>query len=394
MYILTEKEFEDVLVLHPELIEQGLTLISRQAQLESRRTDLMFSDKNDHLLLIELKKDVIVEEHVEQIEDYLKRLRHKVDKKIRGMLIGQVVPSHIRALCNERNIEWKEIEMQQIYDYLQKHNEKLYESLFIEGKLHQEAKQVATMSFQEYLNETSPFGVPYTSYQFFQPIDASPELSEDKKANQEVADDFIGEIMKYEFNREMFFENIHVVRNMETSPQWIEKGKGNSWQGYVMSYTLYSSDYPEGIPCEVYVGTIGYRGNSKSTYADEKSRFIQTKIGKGKREVTTQYGFHKYLRTENRKLFPFYELKFSAKGTPKLYWEHIYTILNNYGYFVRDSSEGKKEAKVVWIGEIDLQSDYVDEQVGNLIEALFAVTIVKAHFKGDDKGYPFSFLNS
>ncbi|WP_100333105.1 endonuclease NucS domain-containing protein [Bacillus alkalisoli] len=56
MHILTEREMEDVLALHPELIEKGLTLISRQAQLETRRTDLTFSDKEGKLLLIELKK--------------------------------------------------------------------------------------------------------------------------------------------------------------------------------------------------------------------------------------------------------------------------------------------------------------------------------------------------
>ncbi|MBN8237287.1 DUF91 domain-containing protein [Halobacillus kuroshimensis] len=52
MQILSEKEFEDVLVLHPELIEAGLTLIDRQAQLENKRTDLTFSDEKNNVLLV------------------------------------------------------------------------------------------------------------------------------------------------------------------------------------------------------------------------------------------------------------------------------------------------------------------------------------------------------
>lgn len=392
MYILSEKEFEDVLVLHPELIEPGLTLIDRQAQLESRRTDLIFSDQNDNILLIELKKDIVTRENVEQIQDYLKRLNNKVNKKIRGMLIGQEVPIDIRLLCEEVNVEWKEIKMQELYDYLQNNNNELYDSLFIEGKLHKEAKLVPKMSFQEYLNVISPFGGPYTSYQFFKPIDASPYLSDDSKANRIVADNFIDLIIKHNFNRKIFDENIHLVRDMEKPPEWTVKAKGGAWQGYVISYTMFTSDYPEGIPCEVYIGTIGYRGNCKSTYDDEKSRFIVVRVGKGQKKVTTQYGFHKYLKTKQKALLPYYELKFNAVGLPKIYWDDIYETLNNNGYFVKDSSD-KKPSKILWIGEIELDDINIEEKIGNLIESLFAVTIVKAHFKGSEKGYKFDFLN-
>ena len=56
-------------MLHPELIENGLTLLGRQQQLENRRTDLTFKDNLNRFLIVELKKDVVLEEHVTQIED-------------------------------------------------------------------------------------------------------------------------------------------------------------------------------------------------------------------------------------------------------------------------------------------------------------------------------------
>jgi RecB family endonuclease NucS len=67
MHILSKKEFEDILVVHPELIEDGLKLLERQGQLENRRTDLIFADKEGNILLTELKRDVITTENVEQI---------------------------------------------------------------------------------------------------------------------------------------------------------------------------------------------------------------------------------------------------------------------------------------------------------------------------------------
>src|SRR4051794_14225521 len=101
---------EDVLTLYPELIEERLALIARQQQLENRRTDLTFTDRNGKVLLVELKKDLVVDDNVRQIADYIKRYkRNNPSVQIRGMLIGQFVPQPIRELCTSMNIEYKEI---------------------------------------------------------------------------------------------------------------------------------------------------------------------------------------------------------------------------------------------------------------------------------------------
>ncbi|MFZ3578315.1 endonuclease NucS domain-containing protein [Virgibacillus sp. DJP39] len=388
MNILSEQEFEDILVVHPELIEDGLQLIERQGQLENKRTDLIFADKEDNILLTELKRDVIVTDNVYQIQDYIDRLKSKVNKRIRAMLIGQKVPSDIQKICLTNNIEWKEINTEMVFNYLKEQDPKLYRSIFVKGKLHQEAATISKMSFQDYLNETSPFGVPYTSYQFFAPKDASPELSNDNKDNQIVADEFIRIIKDHSFDRHFFNNNIHLKRSDDKTSEWSVKAKG-AWQGDVISYSLKASNEQYSIPCEVYLGTIGYRGN-KTTFADEKSRFMVARVGKGKKQITTQYGFHKYLSTNNKSLLPYYELKFNAKGLPKKYWNEVYSILDKYGYFIRESDD-KKPTKILWLGNISLSEDS-NKQVGNLIEALFAVTILKSHYKEEEKGYEFEFL--
>ena len=388
MYILSEKEFEDILVIHPELIEEGLTLLERQGQLENRRTDLIFSDKNEDILLTELKKDIITIENVEQIKDYLIKMKKHVNKKIRAMLIGQEIPHDIQNICFANNIEWKEIKVEELFNYLNEKNPNLSQSIFIEGKLHQEALKKTKLSFQEYLNATlSPFGSPYTSYQFFKPKDASPYLSENNVENLVVANEFMDIIKSYAFNRFLFQGKIHIKRMECSSPKWDVGGKGASWQGYVIKYELKCSQHT--IPCEIYLGTIGSRGN-KPIYADEKSRFLEMRIGKKNKQIKTQYGFHKYLNTDKKELLPYYELKFNPRGLPQKYWNEVYRILNDYGYLIKDS-DGKKSTKKLWLGEISLTGDR-DEQVGNLIEGLFAITILKAHYKGNKKGYEFNFL--
>ncbi|MRH41605.1 hypothetical protein GH741_02825 [Aquibacillus halophilus] len=117
------------------------------------------------------------------------------------------------------------------------------------------------------------------------------------------------------------------------------------------------------------------------------------KIGQGKKEMTTQYGFHKYLVTDHNALLPFYELKFNAVGLPKEYWSEVCSTLDSYGYFVRNSDD-KIPTKVLWIGDLSLSDRNIDKQIGNLIEALFAVTVLKSLYKGNEKGTEFSFLHS
>ncbi len=391
MQVLSEREIEDILVLHPELVEDNLTLLGRQEQLENRRTDLTFKDRMGRLLLVELKKDIVQEEHVEQIEDYLRNLKKSYYGELRGMLIGQVIPTSIQFLCNQKNIEWKEIRIDNIYTYLQKRNSELLDQIFFSEKLHKKAKEVKSMDFQEYLNETSPFGVPYTSYQFFKPIDASPELSDDNQANQMVADQFKDMILKIQFERTMFNGSIKVIRKPDSKARWVVKTKDGAWQGFVLDYLLYMEGKLQPIHCELYLGSIGYRGN-KPTFKDGKSRFIVLDIGKGKQKATTQYGFHKYLRTEGKALYPFYELKFNAVGIPKVNWEKIYYSLEHFGYYVRDSED--KKSKLLWIGDIELGREDSEKKVGDLIESLFATTIVKAHYKKEDKGIKFDFLSN
>lgn len=222
---------------------------------------------------------------------------------------------------------------------------------------------------------------------FLKPRDASPELSENKEANQLLADQFRDMILDLPFDRELFHGQVRVMRKPDSKAKWVEKN--DFWKGYVLDYLLSTKETPQPIPCELYLGSIGDRGNKPSAFSDGISRFIVIDIGKGNHKASTQYGFYKYLRTEKQALYPFVELKFNARTIPKQYWENIYQSLESFGYQVDDSDSNK--SKCLWIGDIVLGKEDTKEKIGNLIEALFAIAIVKAHYK-KDKGITFDFL--
>ncbi len=104
-----EKDFEDALAKYPELIEEGLRLIGRQKVLYGRRIDLLFEDKLQRQLLVELKSGPIRDEHIGQLMHYEGALLSGDNPDLRIMLIGTRVPPNIRRSLDHHGIAWKEI---------------------------------------------------------------------------------------------------------------------------------------------------------------------------------------------------------------------------------------------------------------------------------------------
>ena len=67
---MNENEFEDILAKYPDFIEDGLKLVGRQITIFGRRIDLLFEDRFEHKLLVELKLGPIRDTHIGQILSY------------------------------------------------------------------------------------------------------------------------------------------------------------------------------------------------------------------------------------------------------------------------------------------------------------------------------------
>lgn len=66
----TERDFEDLLVAKPELLEPGLTLVGRQTRTKGGPLDLLGVDSNGRLVVYELKRGTLKREAVTQALDY------------------------------------------------------------------------------------------------------------------------------------------------------------------------------------------------------------------------------------------------------------------------------------------------------------------------------------
>jgi len=104
-----ERDFEEVLARYPEIIEEGRRLIGRQVVVCGRRIDLLFEDRFNQKLVVELKWGPIKDEHVGQIMYYQGALISSCEA-VRTMLIGTRVPPAIQRSLDFNGLASKEIQ--------------------------------------------------------------------------------------------------------------------------------------------------------------------------------------------------------------------------------------------------------------------------------------------
>jgi hypothetical protein len=151
-----------------------------------------------------------------------------------------------------------------------------------------------------------------------------------------------------------------------------------------MTFELSLSQTNKRVSVYLYIGSIGMRGNLP-TFADGLSRFLVVRLAARPITGNTQYGFHKHLCTAERTLLPHHEIPFP--GTLSVAQrQEVYRALENFGYRVVDGAGAKKQ---LLIGEIALDSPQIEIQLGNLLEYLFALAVVKEHFKRRQFSLPF-----
>lgn len=116
---LTERQIEDVFELfHSELIEEGLLLIERQHIFDNRlRADLIFQDKNNIKVIVELKRTPVSRENIGQLLEY-----HGLfdTPKIRVILASPFIPETMKKTFDHFGIEYLEFSLTEIENFYEK----------------------------------------------------------------------------------------------------------------------------------------------------------------------------------------------------------------------------------------------------------------------------------
>lgn len=91
-----ERDLEDQIVSHLEVLEPGLTLLSRQESSEVGRLDLLARDAEGRTVIIELKAGEAKDSSIGQIARYIGWYADKEGKPPRAILVASEFPGPVR----------------------------------------------------------------------------------------------------------------------------------------------------------------------------------------------------------------------------------------------------------------------------------------------------------
>lgn len=132
---MIEKEFENIIIRYPELIEDGLSFKGRQVNVKGKFIDILFEDRHGQKLILELKIGTILRKHVGQLMDYEGYILSPDDPTLRVMLIGNRVPNNLRRSLDHHGFEWKEITELSLINFLKQKNDIEYLTYFSQEKV-------------------------------------------------------------------------------------------------------------------------------------------------------------------------------------------------------------------------------------------------------------------
>lgn len=159
--MISEKQFEDIICKYPDIIEDNLAFQGRQIHVHGKIMDILFKDKFGQNLIVELKIGPIDRKHIGQVMEYEGNVLSIEDPTARVMLIGNRVPPNLKRALDHHGVEYKEISISQLKDFLKsKHDKKLLNLFNDLDKDTIETKGVKkNLSSEAYISQKSSSGV-------------------------------------------------------------------------------------------------------------------------------------------------------------------------------------------------------------------------------------------
>jgi len=176
---MIEKEMEDLLWNHPEkFLGEKLTQFERQPNSAVGRPDLVFIDRIQRYLVIEVKCGTLKRGAIEQLHDYYGMMKRRFPGKVvELMVVANQIPHERRLACESLNIEAREIPQKKFRDVASEVNYIFESEIGKPQRLDENGGGVYTKPIRNLRKETgvsTPASHP-NSYQTIMRLSVSPE---------------------------------------------------------------------------------------------------------------------------------------------------------------------------------------------------------------------------
>jgi hypothetical protein len=119
-----ERDLVNYLVSNPDVIETGISIVSREKETLVGFIDIEAIDSKGKTLIIEVKKQKATPADAFQLLRYIETLEKQQQIRYRGMLISAGTPSKVKEFLIQNNLEFLDVHWQEIFPALKRSKSK------------------------------------------------------------------------------------------------------------------------------------------------------------------------------------------------------------------------------------------------------------------------------
>lgn len=122
---MLEKDIENIIARHPNEFfpASGLKLVGQQVKLGTCYADIIFTDKYDRTIVVEVKRGILSRDGAGQIMEYYGLLKQQDPAKVIELILcANVIPHERKLFLENAGIECKELGLSLIQTIAQKYN--------------------------------------------------------------------------------------------------------------------------------------------------------------------------------------------------------------------------------------------------------------------------------
>jgi hypothetical protein len=122
---MLEKDIENLIAEHPDEVfpGEGFKLIGQQQSIEGRRIDILFQDKLNRNIIVEVKRGILSREASGQVAEYYGLLKSKYPVEFYEMILcANVIPKERQLFLEHIGIECKELGISLISNLAKKYD--------------------------------------------------------------------------------------------------------------------------------------------------------------------------------------------------------------------------------------------------------------------------------
>jgi len=127
----SESQMREAILVKPSLVEKGFRPISREKDLgETGFIDVFGVDVEGKFVVVEIKRNPIGKDAVLQLSRYLESIRKKVNRPVRGMVVGPELRKGVQPLLERLRLEYRSLSPQKCFEVLRREKVKKISEFF------------------------------------------------------------------------------------------------------------------------------------------------------------------------------------------------------------------------------------------------------------------------